>query len=129
MTLATRYALLGIAALALLETVHWIRSERWPLASLDTELIGIAPNFLAAVAICFVLLSILTGSAANGSLPAARSGFMLSATVSGIGLTTWELAQRSIRGFVFDTADLWATLAGLLFAALLFLAVTPKGIR
>ena len=58
MTLATRYGLTGIGALALLSLVHWYRgSGLSPLPGGD-YLLEVLPNFAAAIAITFVQLSI-----------------------------------------------------------------------
>lgn len=125
MQTTTRYALPGIAALAALEAVHYVRREQLPLSAIDQQVIGSAPNFFAAIAISFVLLAIWSAGATTSRLASSTRAFLACAAISGLSLTAWEFAQQVLRGFVFDTQDLWATLAGIFFAALLFITVTP----
>ena len=88
--------------------------------------LGVLPNFAAAIAITFVLLSIWTDQKSPMTYRAARVRFLVSATISGIGLVVWEFVQSTGHKLVFDIHDILATLIGLCAAALLFQAVTPR---
>lgn len=128
MKLATRYSLVGLAALAVLTGVGWVRAVAPPLGRAGTYLAGVAPNFSAAITISFVLLGIWTDARPIGPPPASRR-FGLCAEISGTGLIAWELLQIGSRGLVFDYHDLGATIAGLAVAALIFRALTPRPAR
>ena len=126
MPISTRYGLVGMAALALLTTVHWVRDQGLLLGSTGLWLVGVAPNFAAAVAITFVLLSFWADQKPGLALSALRLRFLGCAAISGSGLTGWELIQMTSNRFVFDLFDLLATFGGLLVAILLFHIVTPQ---
>jgi hypothetical protein len=89
-------------------------------------LVGVTPNFAAAVAIIFVLLSFWADQKADFELSALRLRFLVCAAVSGFGLTAWELIQMTSNRLVFDLFDLMATLCGIVTAALIFYRVPPQ---
>lgn len=126
MQLSTRYGLIGIAALALLSLVHWVRDRHVELDPIGTYLRGVTPNFAAAIAISFVLLSIWADRKRNAGFASLRNRFLGCAAISGVGLIGWELLQSTSRNFVFDGHDMLATLVGIATAAALFRAVTPR---
>jgi len=89
-------------------------------------LVGVTPNFAAAVAIIFVLLSFWADQKADFELSALRLRFLVCTAVSGFALTAWELIQMTSNRLVFDLFDLMATLCGIVTAALIFYLVTPQ---
>ena len=121
-----RYGLVAIGALSLLSLVHWVRDRQLLLEPVSAYLVGVVPNFAAAIAIRFVLLSIWTGQLRNPDFRAARNRFFTVALISGLGLVGWELFQITSSRLVFDTHDLLATLVGIGTAALLFYTITPQ---
>lgn len=127
MRLSTRYGLAGIAALALLSLGHWLRGPggRQPPPA-GEYLIGILPNFAAAIAIAFVLLSIWADQNREATRSGAKRSFLLCASISALGLFGWEFVQKSSGRFVFDPHDLGATLVGIGVAGLSFHALTPR---
>lgn len=126
MRLSTRYGLVGIGALALLSLVHWLRdAKRFPNPTSD-YLLGVLPNFVAAIAIAFVILSIWADQNRNAKFEAARGPYLICASVSAFGLLAWELFQKTSNRFVFDTHDIGATMVGIGMASLLFYVLTPK---
>ncbi|WP_421989626.1 hypothetical protein [Qipengyuania sp.] len=126
MQLSTRYGLAGIGALALLTVVHRLRDNpRWSGPTSD-YLLGTLPNFAAAIAIAFVLLSIWTNHKAEAAPGSAKHRFLICASISGVGLLAWEAIQTTSDRFVFDLNDIGATALGILVAGLLFWIVTPK---
>ncbi len=128
MTLTTRYGLAGIGALALLSLVHWYRTSGLsPLPGGD-YLLGVLPNFAAAIAIIFVLLSIWSDQRRGADFASTKRAFIVAASISGIGLTAWEFFQKTSRRLIFDPHDLGATLVGLGAAGLLFYMLT-RGLR
>lgn len=126
MKASTRYGLAGIAALAVLSLVHWLREIRFSGGDASDYLIGVAPNLCAAVAIAFVVLSVWADQQKQVAYPAARRWFLISAAISGVGLLGWEFFQRTSDNLVFDPHDIAATLAGLLVSAAIFQLVTPR---
>ncbi|WP_164157126.1 hypothetical protein [Sandarakinorhabdus rubra] len=124
--LSLRYGLIAIAGLALLSSADWLRGQRLQLAPPGNWLLGVAPNFAAAIAITFVLLGGWTDRAGAAAFPVARMRFIMAALVSLAGLIGWEFIQRSSNRFVFDPADMLATLVGIGVSLLLFLSVTPR---
>lgn len=124
MKLSTRYGLAGIAGLALLSAVHTLRDSVVRPITGD-YLLGVLPNFAAAIAITFVLLGIWADHTKAPSFKAAQRAFIAAASISGIGLTGWEIVQRTSSRFVFDRDDLMATGVGLIVATLIFRAMTP----
>ena len=126
MQVSMRYGLVSLAALSLLSTVHWIRDRGLSLGPSVQWFVGVGPNFAAAVAITFVLLSFWTDQKGGFEFAALRHRFLSCAAVSGFGLLAWELIQMTSNRFVFDLFDLLATFCGLLTAILLFHLVTPQ---
>lgn len=128
MTLATRYGLTGIGALALLSLVHWYRgSGLLPLPG-GNYLLGVLPNFAAAIAITFVLLSIWSDQHRGADYESTKRVFLVAASISGIGLTAWEFLQETSKRLIFDAHDLGATLVGIVAAGILFYVLT-RGLR
>lgn len=126
MQAATRYGFAGIGGLALLTGAHQLRGATLTL-SLPTEyLVSVIPNFAAAIAITFVLLSIWCDQNRAADRTATRRAFRVCAAISGAGLIAWELFQLGPNRLVFDPHDIGATLAGLATSALLFAALTPR---
>ncbi|WP_155847429.1 hypothetical protein [Asticcacaulis sp. AC402] len=126
MQLSTLYGLVGIGGLMLLSGVHWIRDQSMALEPIGAYLVGVAPNFAAAIAICFVVLSIWASQRRHTTVESMRNRFLACAALSGFGLIGWELFQRTSRRLVFDLHDMLATLIGIGTAALIFFIVTPK---
>lgn len=126
MKMPTRYGLVGIGALSLLSIVHWVRDMAPPMSATSAYLLGVTPNFAAAIAIVFVLMSIWADQKRGSNLAAATLAFLACAAVSGLGLLGWEFIQKTSRRFTFDPHDAGATLVGLLVAGLLFYALTPR---
>ncbi len=75
MNLTMRYGLIGIAALALLSAVSWIRGLHLRLGPIEKYLLGVMPDFLAAIAITFVLLSIWADQKRDKNFTVARHWF------------------------------------------------------
>lgn len=127
MRISTRYGLSGLAALSLLSGVHWLRDRGiWP-GTVGQWFAGVTPNFAAAIAITFVLLSIWADQKGGVEYSLLRRRFLVCASISGAGLLAWELIQMTNRRFVFDTFDILATLCGIAISVLLFQVITPKG--
>jgi hypothetical protein len=123
---STRYGLTGIGALGLLAAVHQLRGmERTPQATSD-YLIGVLPNFAAAIAITFVLLSIWSDQNKEAGFTAAKRPFLLCASISGFGLLAWELFQKTSSRLVFDPHDVGATFVGIGAASILFYILKPR---
>jgi len=126
MRLSTRYGLLGIGALAILTTVHQLRERtRWSSPAAD-YLLGVLPNFAAALAITFVLLSIWTDHKRDAPFVSIQRWLLACSAVSVLGLLVWELIQRTSDRFVFDAGDIGATLLGACLTVPLLYAVTPR---
>lgn len=89
-------------------------------------LLGVLPNLAAALAITFVLLSIWADHDKTLSFTALRRRFVVSASISGLGLLGWELVQRTSDRFVFDPHDIGATAIGIGLAGFLFYSLTPR---
>lgn len=126
MKLSTRFGLIGIGALALLSLVHWLRDAAPPRQPATAFLLGVTPNFAAAIAMTFVLLSIWADQHRDATLATAKRPFLVCASITALGLTAWEFVQKSSRHFVFDAQDVAATLVGIGTATLLFYALTPS---
>lgn len=130
MQMSTRFGLTGIAALALLTAVHQLRGIEWSPHPAGVYLIGVLPNFAAAIAITFVLLSIRADQQRNADWTSTRRAFLACAAISGVGLLAWELFQRTSDRLVFDPHDIAATFVGLGVAGVLFIALTaPLRVR
>lgn len=123
MKLSTRYGLAGIAALALLTAVDALRARGGIGSATGSFLLGVLPNFAAAIAIPFVMLSVWTDQRQSATTGRA---FAACVTFSTLGLFAWEAIQRTSGRFVFDPHDLGATVAGALAAFLLFRSMTPR---
>ena len=122
---ATRYGLVGLGALALLSLVQWLRQQHRIPGHVGQYLLGVGPNFAAAIAITFVLLSIWTDQQRGADAALTRYRFSVCAAISGVGLIGWELVQSTSRHFVFDGGDILATLVGIAAATIAFYAVRP----
>ncbi len=96
------------------------------LNPISEYLMGVIPNFAAAIAINFVLMSIWADQTRNANFAAVRCWFFVCATVSALGLFSWELIQRTSERLVFDAHDILATLVGTSTATVLFYIVTPR---
>jgi Ni/Fe-hydrogenase subunit HybB-like protein len=115
-----------MGALGLLAMVHQLRAmERSPQVSSD-YLIGVLPNFAAAIAITFVLLSIWADQNRDADFDSAKRPFLVCASISGIGLLAWELFQKTSSRLVFDPHDLGATFVGVGATCMLFYALKPQ---
>lgn len=90
-----RYGLAGMSGLSLLAFVHRLRAEAPPPDPAVDYLLGVAPNFAAAIAILFVLLGIWADQKREASFATAHRAFALCASISGLGLTAWEFVQRA----------------------------------
>lgn len=126
MSLSTRYGIAGIGALAGLTVVQWMRENAVAQAEIATYLVGVLPNFFAAMAITFVVLSFFVDQRKLASRRAAWPWFLLAAAISGAGLLGWEYIQQSSDRFVYDLHDIGATLVGLLLSGVVFGVVTPR---
>lgn len=126
MRLSTRYGLIGIAGLGLLTAAHQLREmERSPQPTID-YLLGVLPNFAAAIAITFVLLSIWSDQNPEAGFTSAKRPFLICASISGFGLLAWELFQKTSSRLVFDPHDVGATVVGIGVASALFYLLSPR---
>ena len=126
MSLSTRYGIAGIGALAGLTVVQWLRENAMAQGEIAAYLLGVLPNFFAAIAITFVVLSFFADQRKLDNRRAARPWFLLAAAIAGAGLLGWEYIQQSSDRFVFDLHDIGATLVGLLLSGVVFGGVTPR---
>lgn len=130
MKLSTRYGLAGLGGLALLSLVQWARQQPWQHGAVLTYLIGVGPNFAAAIAITFVLQGAWTEqrSGPNGGPNdgGEQRRFHLSAAISGGGLLGWEAVQMFSRNLVFDWQDVLATLAGIAVCIVLYAGLSTR---
>ena len=126
MQLSTRYGLLGIGALSLLTTVHQLRTMTWLSSPAGDYLLGTLPNFAAAIAITFVLLSIWADQHREAVFASIKRPFVTCASISALGLLAWETFQKTSSRFVFDLNDFGATMIGVVAAGLLFYVTTPR---
>ncbi len=126
MRLSTRYGLTGIGALSLLTAVHQLREiERSPQPTIG-YLIGVLPDFAAAIAIVFVLLSIWGDRNQDADFRSAKRAFFVCALISGLGLLAWELFQKTSSSLVFDPHDVGATAVGISIATALFFLLSAQ---
>ena len=123
---STRYGLVGIGALTLLSLVDEIRDRQVQLDSIGAYLIGVAPNFSAAIAIIFVMLSAWADRNRSADFSDTRNAFLVCAAISGLGLIGWELVQKTSERFVFDIHDIFATLVGVGVSMLLLYKIAPR---
>ena len=126
LTLSTRYGLAGIGALSLLSVVHWLRASAAWQGPASGYLLGVMPNFAAAMAISFVLLGIWADQKRAASYALSVRAFVACASISGLGLLGWEFVQKSSNRFVFDPHDAGATIVGIGASTLLFHWLTPR---
>lgn len=126
MKASTRYGLVGIGALSLLSLAHWLRETVTWRQPASAYFLGVTPNFAAAIAISFVLLSIWADQRPGASFPISARAFLVCTSISGLGLLGWELVQKTSSRFVFDPHDVGATLVGIGIATLLFYILTPR---
>lgn len=113
MKLSTRFGLVGLGGLALLSAVQWARQQHLQHGAVLTYLIGVGPNFAAAIAIAFVLLAAWLDMRPLSDGAAVARRFRASASVSALGLIGWECVQMTSHALVFDWQDVLATLAGI----------------
>lgn len=123
MKLSTRFGLVGLGGLALLSAVQLARRHHLQHGAVLTYLIGVGPNFAAAIAITFVLLAAWLDMRPVDDPSAVRWRFRASAAVSGLGLIGWECVQMISHALVFDWQDVLATLAGIAVSIVLFAAL------
>ncbi|WP_421837275.1 hypothetical protein [Novosphingobium sp.] len=123
---STRYGLAGLGGLALLTLVQWARQEHLQHGAVLTYLIGVGPNFAAAIAITFVLLGAWAEQRPGADGRGERLRFRVSAAISGGGLLGWEAVQMLSRNLVFDWQDVLATLAGIAVCFVLFAVIAPR---
>lgn len=126
MKLSTRYALVGIGALALLSTVHWLRETHSAWPPIGSFLIGVMPNVAAAIAMPFVFIGIWADQRPNAAPATLWRWFLAALIISFAGLIAWELLQLGPKGLVFDVNDLAATLVGTIIALAFFRGMTPR---
>lgn len=126
MKLSTRYGLAGLGGLALLTLVQWARQQHLQHGAVLTYLIGVGPNFAAAIAITFVLLGAWAEQWPGNGGHEDRMRFRVSAAISGAGLLGWEAVQMLSRNLVFDWQDVLATLAGIAVCFVLFALMSRK---
>lgn len=117
---STRIMLVGLGALALLSAVHWARAQHFQGPPLLLYLLGVLPNFAAAIAIPFVTLGIRLESSPVSSQAVVRQRFLWLSLLAGVGLFLWEFGQRWSSGLFFDPDDLVATLVGLVVGWTIF---------
>lgn len=123
MKLSMRYGLTGLGGLALLTLVQAERQQHLRHGAVLTYLIGVGPNFAAAIAITFVLLGAWTDQQSGAPQGREWLRFGLCALVSGAGLLGWEAVQMFSHNLVCDWQDVLATLAGLAVSLALFAAL------
>lgn len=126
MHLSARYGLAGIVGLALLTAVQKLRDLAWSPPPPGEYLLGVLPDFAAAIAIAFVLLSIWSDQNRTADPVKMKRAFMACVLISGFGLLAWELFQKTSTRLVFDPHDIGATFLGLGAAYVLFRALTPQ---
>ena len=116
---------MGIRALACLSLVHWGRRAGHRVSDACQYLLGVLPNFAAAIAIPFVMLSIWADQNPHRTHAAARRSFLFLTLVVGTSLVAWEFMQMAGRTLVYDTSDILATLVGLGTGGVHFALVNP----
>ena len=126
MKLSTRYGLVGLGALALLSVGHWIRGLSGDWSPALAYVLGVLPNFAAAIAIPFVFTGILADQKKDAPLSVIRNWFFGSVITSFVGLLGWELLQQRSDRLVFDLNDIGATIVGSAIAIAVFAAVTKR---
>ncbi len=126
MRLSTRYGLTGIAALGLLTAGHQLRGMGLSPQATRDYLLGVLPNFSAAIAITFVLLSIWRDQNSEVGFILVKRAFLICASISGFGLLAWELFQKTSSRLVFDPHDVGATAIGIGAATVLFFLLSLR---
>lgn len=126
MKLSTRYGLAGLGGLALLTLVQWARASHLQHGAVLTYLIGVGPNFAAAIAITFVLLGAWCEQQPDADAASQRLRFRVSAAFGGAGLLGWEAVQMFSRNLVFDWQDMLATLAGIAACFAVYALIGPR---
>ena len=121
-----RIMLVGLGALALLSAVHWARAHHFDGPPLLLYLLGVLPNFAAAIAIPFVTLGIWLESSPVSSQAVLRQRFLWLSLFAGVGLFLWEFGQRWSRGLFFDPDDLVATSVGLVVGWTIFRLISRE---
>lgn len=84
MKLSTRFGLVGLGGLALLSAVQWARQQHRQHGAVLTYLIGVGPNFAAAIAITFVVLAAWLDMRPVADAAAVGRRFRISAAVSAL---------------------------------------------
>jgi hypothetical protein len=112
MTHATKHALTGMTALAVLSLGHWARAAGMFSSPVATFILGVLPNVAAAVAIPFITAGALADMRKDRQVPIDRRTFTMLNLGSVAGLVAWEFVQRGSLSLRFDPADLVATVAG-----------------
>jgi hypothetical protein len=120
MTHATKHALTGMAALAVLSLGHWARANSGFSSPVATFILGVLPNVAAAVAIPFITAGALADMRKDRQVPIDRRTFTMLNLASVAGLVAWEFVQRGSLSLRFDPADLVATLVGAAVAQWVF---------
>ncbi len=120
MKLSTRFALVGIGALAALSMVQHARTKHYEEPESVVYLLGVLPNLAAAIAIPFVLLSVWADQESVASYPSIRRRFFILSFVAGVGLIVWEFMQSASRSLHYDNHDIGATILGLFLGWMFF---------
>lgn len=120
MKLSTRYGAVGLGGLGLLTLVQWARQNHLQHGALLAYLIGVGPNFAAAIAITFVVLAAWLDMRPVADPGAVQLRFRISAAISALGLIGWECLQMTSHALVFDWQDVLATLAGIAVSTVLY---------
>jgi len=121
--LSYRLSLAGMIGLAALSTTHWLRAHGMVSGTVLPFVLGVLPNFAAAWAMPLILASILP-SATGPNSRRVYAGILGFTTA---GLCAWEFIQAFSRQFVFDVADILATIAGSALAYGAFRGLTGLG--
>lgn len=124
---AIRFGLVGIFALSLLSLGHWVRENVLIQAVGIRYCLGVLPNFAAAIAIPFVIMSAWADrDETRDTMTDYAWRFRICAAFAFAGLVVWEFVQLSGSRLVFDTDDLVATAAGTAMAFVAFRLVAPN---
>lgn len=127
MKLPTRFGLVGIVALSLLSLGHWVRENVQVQSAGIRYCLGVLPNFAAALAIPFVIMSAWADrDETRDAVPDHAWRFRLCAAFAFAGLVAWEFLQLRGPRLVFDTDDIIATAVGTAMAFVTFRLVAPK---
>lgn len=121
-----RYALAGMIGLALLSGNQWARGHAAAFGPIVRYLLGVLPNFAAAVAMPLILAGILATGRDGRAVPLAPRKFLALAAFTCTGLLAWEFLQLAMPPFRFDWDDIAATLLGTLAAWGFYRLVRPE---